>query len=371
MSWRKTGSPRPTAFPVHDFVTDEQKTPFAFKMWHDPHDAHPARTDNELVEFMKPQLLRVRRDILTDDELEETRVFELCDALFAEDELAPPQVVKDWILRLENGLRHVVPLPVKRSLLSGTSNIDFHFELDSIFYIVRLYNAPIAFAYLSYHRESRIVIANYIGVGNGWRSGGVAEKFISAIETDFQRDYPAARGLLFAIEPVDFDLITKFLDDAERTGRRPLPEQHPVYEHIRRFRRLEFYRGRVRASVYLDAARRPLIYTELCLDIEAAPEEWRKAENDYWLLWRPTAQGGPPPTWEEVVNVMCIEVNARSIVYRHPDRTGAAYWRYANDLARRNVQRAQHRDVVPDTLPVNRIYSRLVKIVENYREIAI
>jgi hypothetical protein len=172
------------------------------------------------------------------------------------------------------------------------------------------------------------------------------------------------------IEPVDFQIIDRFIQSGRKEE---ISEDHPVYMQIRRFKRLAFYtRGELHASVYVDASTRtPLLYTDPCLDMEEPQESWGSFEEDYWAVWSAAPHGGKPPSWAEVVNVIGIEVQARSMVFISPNETGAAFWRYANGLAARITERARGRTVTIDRLSLSKRYRQLEKMVTNYREIAV
>ena len=372
MRWREQGeAARPKHFPVRDFWTNEVRRPYSF-IGHDPHGPSIARTDEELLEFMKPRVHRVRRDIHSEREFHESGVFELYEALFPEKERDGREEIVDWALRQEAGQRHAVELPNKPTLSSWSRRIQFEFQMEALFYYVNLYGAPIAFSYLDYHISSGLIAGNYIAIGSGWRGSDLAQKFRETIETDIVCGYPEARGVLFEVEPVDFELLNAF-SKMGRSSAVYVEKGTPAETQIRRLKRLLFYQGRLRASVYMDrATRKPIVYRGPCLDIEKIGDVRKEAEEEYWLMWY-SPGGGHPPTWEEAVWFNCIEVQAKSMVLQWPNETGTNYWKYANNLVKQNIRHATGVEVALDRIRIREVLDvrELKNFVTNYGEIAI
>ncbi len=369
MDWRSKGeSLRPAQFPVRNFWTSEPQKPCNI-IGHDPHGPVVARTDEELLLAMKPRVYRVRRDIQSDDELRDSGVLELYESIFDPIDQHDPDDLANWVLRLEDGTRRSVALPKKRSLTSWSTHTIIKTQLNSLFYYVRLYNTTVALCYLNFQPGSGLMVGNYIAAGSAWRGSGLILRFLESIESDITQEYTNARGILFGVEPIEFELLGIFADSINSNV--TLTPDNPVYGHIRRLKRLAFYQRVMRARLYMDTtAQKPLVHTFPCLDIELAQDKWKENGKEYWLMWY-SPKSSKVPTYKEAINFYCLEVFAKSLVLMHADETGSAYWSYANEVAEQNIDQAAGRQVSLGMIPIRHLMGRLNKVVKNFGDIAI
>jgi len=371
MEWRRSGGQRPTHFPVRDFHTGELQGEYAL-FAHDPHSTPIVRTDEDLVQLMHPRVLQSRKDLTRADQFFESGVFELYEALFPASERDDPDNIIQWVLKRDNGLPQPFYLPKQRSLVPfapGKTRVEY--EFDSRFYVLEIYQTPIAFSFITYHRASDLVCAHYIAVSRGWRGGSVAGRLRTFIEEDIRSSYPSTKGMVFEVEPVDFDLLDAAIKKAKTQGALRLVPGDEVYDQVRRFKRIDFYLTTMHALFFLDAAdRQPLVYTYPCLELETDPETWPQQEEDYWLMfYRPAGFDREPPTWEQAVNFSCIEVMGKGGAIKSQDRIGALYWNYVQNVAQRSVRRAKGKRVEIGSLPLKERRTALRKSISNYEDI--
>jgi hypothetical protein len=324
MAWRSKGeSARPSVFPVRDFESYTLQEPYSF-VGHDPHVAAPARTDLELIEYMKPRLSAARQELRSERELIDSGVFELYDSLFPEAERHDQEDIINWVLHLENGLPHDIYLPAKRTLFRWGGRQKLQFHQNSLFYVVSMYNQPVAFSYFNIHPRFGIITGNYIAAAKSWRNGGLVDRFRRSIEVDVKNLFPNARGIVFDIEPIDLGILERLANQKERsTTLEPIDVE---YEQLRRLKRLLFYQQAIGAQIYCDRSTNlPLDHKLPCIDIEVPEQNWMSRAESYWLMWY-SPYGHTAPAWKEAVRFIIIEVLVKSLLIRCQNPGGLDIW---------------------------------------------
>lgn len=383
MVWRQTNAKRPTHFPVLDFETEKVEKQFRF-LGHDPHARPRARSDGDLVKAMRPYLHKLRGNIHSERELAQMGVSDLYRAMFHKNELDPFEDIVNWALKESVGVERSVYIPrapsaqqerfaQRRSTRSNKEKVSN--KLDSLFYVVTLYDAPVAFCYVDYDYYSRLVAGNFLAVCSGWRSGDLACKVREAVEQDLagmcgpQGKRYRPRGVLFLVEPIDFKKLRSFAESSSRQVK--ITKKHAIFKQARRLKRLAFYQKNLGATLYLDGAtKRPLIYKDPCLDKRKPPAKWKALEEPYWIMWW-TTLGETPPSWSEAVSFLCLEIQAKSMVITNPNQREPAFWTYAKDLNNSIVAQAAVGTVEMDILDIDKLHKRLASKIENWREIEI
>lgn len=357
-SWRQTGAAKPETFPVLDIDTMADLGAFKFDVrCHDPVANPHTDTDEWLLQSLRPALVMAGRDPVSEDQMRDTQVFELYEALFPPEEQDSPDKIIKWTLERDDGnpRRWVVPRDEydKRWLRPGYTKFTYH--LDSWYPILTLRGRAIALAFLTVHPASKLVFGNYIAVQECWRGSSIADALWNALKDELVLNpetakgaYLDCRGMLFEVETFDVEAIKRIVSELE--GGKPVES---LAEHvdadgvsdldsIRRFLRLCWYNRK--GVTFYHSGDAPLLYRSPCLEPDEHPrDKWADEEPEYWVGWyrNPNIRKRdvPNPTWAEVVQFIMIDVLANSIAVEYPDYANR-YLDYAHALRKRVAARA-------------------------------
>jgi hypothetical protein len=191
---------------------------------------------------------------------------------------------------------------------------------------------------------------NYIAVQEHWRSYGIADSFVQAIKEALTNEhlFDNCRGVVFEVETFDkleINRIISYLENPVDKKQFFSPEDR---DHVRRFRRVVWYEG-MGYKFFLDKRTgKPIICTGPCLDPQLPIAEWAAEEQEYWLMWKGSGSSvdvsGFTQAWEDCVKCVYIEILAKSLVERCPEK-GVEYWNYAYSLISDLLDRHKNTDI--------------------------
>jgi hypothetical protein len=140
-------------------------------------------------------------------------------------------------------------------------------------------------AYLSVYLGSPWAWVNYLGILKGWRTLGRTDKFIKDIDKYLQTTFPTVKGVVFEIDPIEFEFL-KYLGVNSATLERDDFDES-VLSNLRAVKRLEFFQF-YRSSVILGQDGLPLPF------LQPAMKEPLSAANEkeLFLMVRPIEENG-------------------------------------------------------------------------------
>jgi hypothetical protein len=274
-SWRKINS-RPRSIPTRDFDTGEEGEPFSLDVRGLDKYANPkADADDVLISFMRPSLVVTRIDFDDEATFTDTGVFDLYEDLFPPVERDDRDDIVRWVLRSDVGKRRSVRL-------SDTKEISY--ALDSRYFILCLADRAIGLGFFTYDCSSELIYGNYIGVQECWRGGDIARAFFDEIMKVLEELFPRSRGMAFEVEMFRKERVEEIIAGLEKSKSKKIESQDDQDE-IRKFLRVSWYH-RLNCFFFFDkSAGRPLVCRSPCLDAGGSREDWRAAEEDYWIMW--------------------------------------------------------------------------------------
>ena len=159
------------------------------------------------------------------------------------------------------------------------------FDIWSVLHIKQY---PIGISFLTIHRSCSLAFGNYFAVRRDFRQNNRARRFLEDVIRHSREARPNLKGVLFEVDPVDFDLLEKvsgYLLDSDNNYKVPKDvtrsadaffvwldgvletlsdgghwSKNDVIENIRFLRRLWLYASYPNTQIVLDLAGNPLPY---------------------------------------------------------------------------------------------------------------
>jgi hypothetical protein len=141
-----------------------------------------------------------------------------------------------------------------------------------IYGVLHMGSLVIGMAYLTAHLGRHWCFGNYFGVRAAWRQNHRAKKFLDDVEARLRAIDPKTKGILFEVEPVDFDCLSRAAARERIAGH---PDERDVLLNLRRVRRVALYQMEdVSALSFLSTDNRPLPYWQPAMSdsLDAADE---------------------------------------------------------------------------------------------------
>ena len=337
-SWRKSG--RPATFPTRDFETGNEREPFDLGVRGlDKYASPDADSDDVLISLMRPRLLVTRVDFQDEATFHETEVFSLYEDLFPLVERDDPEDILRWVLRTDVGKTRTVVLHDKTVL---------NYTLDSRYFILSLAERAVGLAFFTFDDASKLIYGNYIAVQECWRGGDIAGAFLDEVINVLGNLFPQYLGVVFEVEKFDKKRIEKILEYLENQKYKIFSSDNDRKE-IRKFLRVSWYQKKG-CLFFLDSdTKEPVTCTSPCLDPRGGAVDWRRMEEDYWIMWlgkpgTPLDIGRAKELWASAIDCIYIEILAKSSVKSSPD-SGQEYWQYANSVVNRTLSNSQSKDI--------------------------
>jgi hypothetical protein len=338
-SWRKTGQ-RPKTFPTRDFDTGTDLEPFNLDVRGlDKHNSPKADADSVLISFMQPHLVVTRLDGFDDEAtFHDTGVFNLYEDLFPPVERDDHEDIIRWVLRSDIGKKRSIRLADRK---------DISYTLDSRYFILCLADRAIGLGFFTYDYSSKLIYGNYIGVQECWRGGDIARAFFDEIMKVLEELFPRYQGMAFEVEKFHKERIEQVITALESSKSKRIEAQDDQNE-IRKFLRVSWYH-KLNCFFFFDKnAGEPLVCTSPCLDPRGSCEDWRAAEEDYWIMWYPRSGSldlsKARELWMKSVNAIYIEILAKSLVESCPEN-GSEYWAYATSIIDKTLKETESKDI--------------------------
>jgi hypothetical protein len=337
-SWRKTGQ-RPRSFPTRDFDTGEGREGLSLDIRGVDKPANPkADADDILISFMKPSIAVSRLDFDDEATFLDTGVFDLYEDLFPPVERDDPEDIVRWVLRSDVGKKRSVRLSDREEI---------SYKLDSRYFILCLADRAIGLGFFTYDYSNKLIYGNYIGVQECWRGGDIARAFFDEIMKVLEELFPQYRGMAFEVEKFRKERVEEIITSLEKSKSKRIEAQDDQNE-IRKFLRVSWYH-KLNCFFFFDRrAGEPLVCTSPCLDPRGSCEDWRAAEEDYWIMWY-ARQGsldlaGARELWTKSVTSIYIEILAKSLVESCPENAHA-YWEYATSIIGKTLKESESKDI--------------------------
>lgn len=346
---------RITKFPVRDFETSELAAePFDLESVraHDPHRNPETDTLPQLLRSMQVEIALVHEDIGTAEELLATGAIDLYHQLFPEEQRAPLEDDLRWIFSADVDKPFKLSIPTSKRVPAWflkTFGVKGIYRLKSYFFVLLRRKMAIGFAWVTYHRESRLLYGNYIGVHEQWRKGSLANPLIDLVQRRALEEFPECKGLVLEVEPFSLDEVEEAIELIEDAGASDEARLKAI-DLVRRFKRVWWYEtsDRLQAKCVRDARTKvPLVHTYPCMETDAPRDEWSKHEVDYWLLIsvpekfrRTDAAENAWTLWKRATDFSIIENMGKRTIRDKPE-IAEAYWKYILGLQMRNVRRAK------------------------------
>lgn len=338
-SWRKTGR-RPRSFPTRDFDTGEDREPFNLDIRGlDKHASPIADADDILISFMKPRLAVTRRDFDDEATFHDTGVFDLYEDLFPPVERDDREDIVRWVLRSDIGKKRSVRLSDRKEI---------SYTLDSRYFILCLADRAIGLGFFTYDYSSKLIYGNYIGVQECWRGGDIASAFFDEIMKVLEELFPRYQGMVFEVEKFRKEKVEEIIAYLESSKSKRI-EVRDDQNEIRKFLRVSWYH-KLNCFFFFDRkAMEPLVCTSPCLDPRGNCEDWREAEEDYWIMWygrpgSPLDLSKAKELWTKAVTSIYIEILAKSLVESCPEN-GQEYWEYSTSIIDKTLKESESKEI--------------------------
>ena len=321
----------PTIFPTMDFHTGNPGSALPLDTCLVPASDNFTAHNQELIDYMRPQLLISRMDFSDRDVFYDTDVFTLYEDLFPASERDNPNDIIDWVLDTDIGQSRSVKL---------NDDVHFVYRIDSRYCILTLAKKAIGLAFLTYDYRYSIMFGNYIAVQESWRSHGLADAFARKIREALAQEglFQGCRGTVFEVEPFDKAEIYRIISYLEEPANKKQFHNSNDYDQIRRFLRVNWYESMGYKFFFSGSQKAdPIVCTAPYLDpdSELPVSEWASQQEDYWLMWKGEDNTIDPRNtgtiWQDCVKCVYIEILAKSLVERCSSN-GPAYWKYVNDV---------------------------------------
>jgi hypothetical protein len=349
------GAERISQFPVRDFDTSELVAePFDLTSLraHDPYRNPATDTLPQLLRSMQVEIALVHEDIRTPEELLATGAIDLYHELFPEEQRAPLEDDLRWIFSADIDKPFRLSIPTSKSApvwLLKRLGIKGTYRLKSFFFVLLRRKMAIGFAWVTYHRGSRLLYGNYIGVQEQWRKGSLANPLIDLVQRRALEEFPECKGLVLEVEPFSLDEVEEAIQLIEAPGA-PAEARLKAIDLVRRFKRVWWYEtsDRLQAKCVRDARTKvPLVHTYPCMETDAPRDEWPRHEVDYWLLIsvpekfrRTDSAENAWSLWKRATDFSIVENMGKRTIRDKPE-IAEAYWKYIVGLQKRNIRRVE------------------------------
>ena len=264
--------PRPTIVPViasdpqscatlypRDFYSGERaEQPFSIAdLWVlDLRSKGLSEEVGKLAKQMKPEITFIKQVEGDEGRLfwESVKAYEL---LFPEEERDPPENIEQWLK--EGQFAELRNLPCRE-----------------VYAVLHAGNTPMGMAYLTSYLDHHWTFGNYFGVLPCYRHDRMTQRFLHGITKHLQELDHKMKGIIFEVEPVDWDCLVRAVKRGEIRGH---ADEEEVKNNLRRLRRLNLYQAGECVAL-LDSNRHPLLVRAPALDGSRDPE----MECDFILM---------------------------------------------------------------------------------------
>jgi hypothetical protein len=338
-AWRATNQ-RPLEFPTRDFETGEVGESFSLNIRGVDKYASPVTdSDENVVSFLRPNLIVSRLEFDDDSTFYDTGVFDLYNDLFPAIERDDPEDIIRWVLRSDVGKE-------RKFVLSDRKVMSY--KLDSRYFILRLADRAIGLGFFTYDYSSGLIYGNYIGVQECWRGGDIASAFFDEIMKVLEELFPEYQGVAFEVERFGKDRVEQIITGLEnsKSNEIRIPDDR---SEIRKFLRVSWYH-KLNCFFFFDKnAMEPLACRSPSLDAKEKLEEWREAEEDYWIMWYgrpglPVDFAKAKELWSQAVTSIYVEILAKSLVESCPDNA-QEYWDYAKAIVDKTLKESEPKNI--------------------------
>ena len=148
------------------------------------------------------------------------------------------------------------------------------YRLKSYFFVLLRCRQAIGFAWVTYHRKSRLLYGNYIGVQEQWRRGSMVNPLMDRVQERVLQDFPECRGLVLEVERFSLDEVEGAVKALER-GAESAEARSKAIDVVRSFKRVWWYEtcSRLEAKCIKAAdTTAPLVHVYPCMEPDARPE---------------------------------------------------------------------------------------------------
>lgn len=135
-------------------------------------------------------------------------------------------------------------------------------EWRDVYTVLRTGENILGMAYISAHIYRKWCFGSYFGVLDGWRQDERAKDFLDEIVRHLQALSPDTKGIVFEVDPIDFDLLRR-ADQRSQVGGHD--DQKQIEASLRAAKRIRFYQ-RFGPLVVLGANGQPLNYWQPAMD---------------------------------------------------------------------------------------------------------
>jgi TIR domain len=343
-------------FPIRDFDTSalrEDCLDLIELRAHDPQANPTSDTPRQLLSSMQVEIALVHEDIHSRNQLIDTGAVDLYHELFPDDQRAPLEDDLRWIFDADVDKPFPLSIPTSKHLpirLSKWMGLRGTYRLKSYFFVLLRRGAAIGFAWVTYHRETRLLYGNYIGVQEQWRKGSLANPLMDQVQARVLKEFPECRGLVLEVEPFSFDEVERAVQLLEGGAAKSDEEHLRAKKLVRSFKRVWWYEtcDRLQAKCIRDIrTRMPLVHTYPCMETDAPREHWPRYELPYWLLVcvpervrRTDTAEDAWALWKRATEFSVLENMGKRTVRDSPE-IAEKYWKYIVALQQRNVRRAR------------------------------
>ena len=324
----------------------------------------PHRDDVELLaRQMTPDLAMVGADIMDPHALAKLQFFELYESMFPIEERTP----REQLIRMLFERSSRTPIEVKLPGSGGwfkKRTVKYTLDVSPTMVVLTLNSRAIGFLLFFYSRKSRLIFGNYLAVQACWRSHGTARELMKVFKSIITSDpyFADYRGVVFEIEPVDFDRVRAIVEEAEQ-GNDIFASEDNLNE-MRKFLRLLLYEQNSSYAFFDNSRERPLSYHQPCLDIDKSPAEWRTGGCDLWLMFSFARDhrdfSNVPALWREALDFVVVDVYGQSHAIDRPSR-GAEYVKYAQSVRNEALKQPGNKNVTLEKAVKSGEVSRLVQ----------
>ncbi len=287
---------------------------------------------------MEPRLVVTRLDFDDEATFDDTGVFNLYEDLFPPVERDDREDIVRWVLRSDIGKKRNIRLSDRKEI---------SYTLDSRYFILTLADRAIGLGFFTYDYSSKLIYGNYIGVQECWRGGDIASAFFDEIMKVLEELFPRYQGMAFEVEKFRKERVEEVIAGLEKSKSKKI-EVLDDQNEIRKFLRVSWY-YKLNCFFFFDRnSGKPLVCTSPCLDPRGSCEEWRAAEEDYWIMWY--ARRGSLDSskarelWTKSVTSIYIEILAKSLVESCPEN-GPEYWEYATSIINKTLKETESKDI--------------------------
>jgi hypothetical protein len=260
--------PRPAIIPVIVGAPQGYTTPPSIAQLHkfDLRSENLSEAVRELAKQLTPEITFIN-EVDGDEERLFRKSVKVYEELFPVEERDPPENIEQW-------------------LREGR-----YAELyRDVYAVLHLGSTPIGMAFVTSYLKHHWTYGNYLGVLPCNRPNRMTETFLCGILKHLQELDPEMKGIVFEVEPVNWDCL---LGAVKRGAIRGHGDEDEVITGIRRLRRLLLYHANGCVAL-LDSNRRPLLVRGPALDGSGN----RDLEGEFILMLRLFGTPGEKPSAE-------------------------------------------------------------------------